>query len=228
MRRVRALICLLSAFVGIEGVAYGQQEPFGGEFSIYDEKPQRDVYDGFARCIVARYPKEAQAAVREGASIVTDRRYTKLMDTHCLKRSISIDFIPITKGHGILFTNGYLTYRLAQALIQKDYTAQHLPNVQNAPALVHDQQSRTYLLDTYAECVARSAPADVYSLVVVRADTPVEEAAFSALKPKMKTCSTEESLDEVPTFIWRGGLAKELYLLLDEVMPIAQQEPAHA
>jgi hypothetical protein len=212
----------------LQPVATAQEAPFGGEFSFYDDKADRDPFNGFAKCIVEKYPVKAQTAIRENANIVADRKYIDLTDPHCLKKSISFNFIPVQKGHGIRFTNNYLVYRLSQAFIQKDYTSVQLSDIGKAAPLMHDERYRTATLEKYAECVTRSSSGQVRSLILDKADTPEEQAVFSRLQPAIKTCSTEESLENVPVFIWRGALAKELYLLLDEVMPIAQQEPTHA
>jgi len=228
MRQAWAIVAVTVAYSCLQPAAKAQEAQFGGEFSLYDDKADRDPFSGFAKCIVEKYPVKAQAAIRENANIIADRKYIDLMDPHCLKRSISINFIPIQKGHSIRFTNNYLIYRLSQAFIQKDYSSTQLPNIGKAAPLAHDGRYRSALLEKYAECVSRSSLGQVYSLVVTKDDTPEEQTVFSELQPAIKSCSTEESLDNIPAFLWRGALAKELYLLLDDVMPILQKEPTHA
>lgn len=185
----------------------------GGEGAIPSDR-QRQLVAQYAACVVKRMPRKAKAVVlsdRESAAAIA--RYDEVVSPDCMP----------------LETDGSMTMRtwpilirvaLAQALLETE-PALVLRPLATVPPLAHgtiekgsEKNAATgIVMSRLGECVVRAAPAASGRLIRADVASPIEAAAFEAVKPALSSClSAGETFAFSPELL-RGAVALNYYRL---------------
>jgi hypothetical protein len=215
-------------FFGMAAVAPGPND--------YSTKETRRLIRNYGDCIVNRQQRRASEAILADVSNAELlRRYPKLIDGYCLPSTPGI----VVQAR---FQGDQYHYALAEALVKKELGDAPAPDFSKVPVLYHrdagPEPSRTApngkplgarkfeaavaahgraqafrFLSLYGECVVRAEPAASRALLMAEADTPQEQAQFTALSAAFGTCMPEGRTMALGKVALRGTIAINYYRL---------------
>jgi len=216
----------------VAALAASPSAAFAQDESEYSEKDAARVFYDFATCAAKSHPKAARAAV---LSLIPNdelmKRYPGLVNPDCLgEQSISLTL-----------PGDILRYGLADWLVRTDYPTAFPPDLGQVPPLEHvevleadympkpgkkpkpaelerlNKRKEAALayraLSIYGECVVRWDVADSHALILSKAGSPEQKAAFDALRPALAECLPVGSTIAFKPLTLRGTIALNFYRL---------------
>lgn len=200
------------------------EAPFPNDPDPRDAIPLSEIeamagLDKYADCLVGkrRHRSDVQAFVRAiPGSEGWNELGSKLMDGDCLR---------ILSGGGAVQMSVRLDFlRMAMfgALYRREYREQAPAIVEGSPALslASDFDGPTTELDpmfrryrAIGDCAARSASADVHSLLFIAPGDPREAAVIASIIPVMQACLSVDQTVALRPYDLRGILAESAYRL---------------
>lgn len=209
---------------------------YGGESATkLADIERREVVSKFADCIVRRRHDEvADVVLNNETNTEILQRHRRLIDGGCLKTS---------GGGWLeaRFPGDTLRYALAEALVRADYKNGFPPGITSTAPLFHhevnpewfappqgkklspkqlaDRQRRANesvgfaYLTRFGECVVRADPVLAHRLLLTRALSEDETAAFRTLGPKLSGCHEAGGQLKANKATMRGTIAHNFYRL---------------
>ena len=204
--------------------------------SDYSTKETRALMHAYARCVVARKPAQASAALLRNVDNGTIlREYRTLIIGDCLAREARATAT-------MSFSGDLYRYALADALVSRELAAHDAPNVSALPRLDHrepkgepqevtadgkklskkkfeeakkdhSQMVAYTFLSRYGECVVRVDVGGAKALLLTAPDSPEETARFGALRPALARCMPEGETLRFGRTALRGSIAINYYRL---------------
>jgi hypothetical protein len=225
--RVKAYVTAAALIVlAASSSAYAQDE------SDYSEKEAARVFYDFASCAAKSRPKAARAAVL--SQLPNDeliKRYPALVSSDCLEE----------ESVALRLPGDILRYGLADWLVRTDYPTGFPQDLGQVPPLEHRQvldadympkpgktlkpkeleqlqkrkeAAEAYrIMSIYGECVVRLDVAGAHALILSKAGSAEQKAAFDALQPALAECLPEGTTIAFKPLTLRGTIALNFYRL---------------
>ena len=197
---------MMSADVSVaqlDGKPYGPPPASIPNRRMSEEDRARKTTLDFARCILARYPQQVQAAITEPDSTSGDRSLRKLADSDCLSDSTLEMPAPIFRGslYRALYIRDFGKQPPAKFEANIDYVAQMSGNPLGRERLI---------LKAYASCVARMNPDGARALVLADVASKPEAEAIRELRPTLGACLKDGTV-RFSKGVLQGNIAEVLY-----------------
>ena len=214
------------------------QSMIDAQLAYWDEESLKTL-GHLAECVAERHPQAADTFVQDVSdSTLLERDQARLVDEGCIKQywfrssrtKVEPDIYRRLLGEALL-TLAYADAPLpAVDEVTQSVDNPHLPAVPLDE--VHPYYRSIFIIDrhygelnAYSECVARAQPQEVFALMSTDLDSSEETSALAALDAAATECIALRPNVTFPSFLRRGDLLQQLYLLTRLAgAPVPQRE----
>lgn len=211
--------------------------PSSPAVSALGETPREEwrvLMHAYSQCVAETEGSKASEALLKNVDAKTIvRDYPMLIIRKCLRDNGG-------KNSALVFTNDLYLYVLADALVQREFSASAMPNLARVPALVHRdasdkprnnpatgtlnrKQSQAWkhyedtlahsLLSRFGECIVRRDRLAAKALLATRPESVEETRQFGILRGALEKCLPESETAKFGKVTLRGAVALNYYRL---------------
>jgi hypothetical protein len=210
-----AFVAGLAAFVVLPATADGQETgsrigptPASIPGGRQTQAGARRWMDSFAACVVKRTPHKIEAYL--GTSPGSEQ-------ASVLGRRLATDEC-ISTGEA-QFDDSVLRWAIYEQLYRKQYAKSGPTDFSMTPAIDYAaggskaDSGQSVALRQFADCVSRASPVQARSLTLSPIGSSVEQAAFTAIMPRLEACLPKTVTLKFSKSVLRGLIAETLYRL---------------